>query len=775
MRALVTWLRSILAWILPVYTLLLPALAFAHTVRGRVVDADVGEPIAGLQVRLLGTSAIAYTDEAGQFVLAGADEAAVTVEIRGDVIVPLRVQLNPHDVPADWTLVVEFDVPDEQIVWVAAPDTRTASASSAHLVARDFASTPLRTADDILRLVPGVALVQHGTEGKGPQFFLRGFDAEHGFDLEVKVDGIPLNEWSNVHAQGYLDLAFLIPEVVHAVDVTKGPFGLEPGPFALAGSVDYHLGVAPDQVGWRASYTAGTTGRHRVFGGWSPAGAATSDTVADSEQGESFVALEALVDQGFGQRRRTMRASGLGRWAGEDALQGLRVTAAAYAATFELPGTVRADDVAAGGVGFYDAYDQGNHGLSARGLVGVSYEFAPTQGGRQTSELHAWLGWRRLELLENYTGWLVHPERGDRRQQRQSTLTFGADSVTRVPLLDTWSGTLGVGLRGDSLTQSVRGVDTAGEVYETRRDADVLQLSPNLRLGLRWTPSRDVKIEAGSRVDAFYVWISDALAAGATADRWDLVVSPRVAVEVWLHESVRWFATYGRGVRPTEARALTGQAPEALGTVVESASAAAGDTTASDNVETGLRWQPTLEWSTTLSAFATFIERESLFDHVSGLALELNGTRRLGVEFELNYRPTSWLRFRGDLTWVDARFTESGRDVPFVPTLMGGLHAWLELSCGWHAAAHFFGIAPRTLPHGATGSTLLWLDLGVGYRWRWLDASIAVENALARRLQPGELHYASDWDRTQPASRIPVLHTAAGPPTNARFTLGARW
>src|SRR5690606_30277894 len=109
------------------------------------------------------------------------------------------------------------------------------------LTPRDIAAAPRRNAEEILRSAPGRTLVQHGSEGKGHQFFLRGFDAEHGADLEIRVDGIPINEWSNIHGQGYVDLGFVIPEVVDSVEVVKGPFSLEQGAFATAGSVHYRL------------------------------------------------------------------------------------------------------------------------------------------------------------------------------------------------------------------------------------------------------------------------------------------------------------------------------------------------------------------------------------------------------------------------------------------------------------------------------------------------------------------------------------------------------
>ncbi|MEL6759802.1 MAG: Plug domain-containing protein, partial [Myxococcota bacterium] len=118
------------------------------------------------------------------------------------------------------------------------------TASSVLLDDEELATGSLRTADDAIRLVPGFVLVQHGAEGKGYQFFVRGFDALHGADIEASIAGVPFNEWSNVHSTGYLELSLVPPEVISEIAVTKGPFSVEQGPFAIAGSIAYELGIS---------------------------------------------------------------------------------------------------------------------------------------------------------------------------------------------------------------------------------------------------------------------------------------------------------------------------------------------------------------------------------------------------------------------------------------------------------------------------------------------------------------------------------------------------
>ena len=156
----------------------------------------------------------------------------------------------------------------------------------------------------------------------------------------------------------------MIPEVVSSVRVTKGPFSLGQGAFAMAGSADYHLGVAPEDAGQRVGYTAGTSNRHRGVITYSEPGGA----------GHDFIASETLHDSGFGERRGLNKGALLAQTelmssnhAGE-----LNLFTGLHVARFELPGALRVGDLRAGRVGFADSYTEHSRGASQRGLLAPS-------------------------------------------------------------------------------------------------------------------------------------------------------------------------------------------------------------------------------------------------------------------------------------------------------------------------------------------------------------------------------------------------------------------
>ena len=656
--------------------------------------------------------------------------------------------------PSDGTAAAE----EEQTVVVRGVLPATATASQVTVSDREIEAIPVRSADDALRLVPGLVMVQHGSEGKGHQFFLRGFDAVHGTDLEITLEGIPLNEWSNVHGQGYLDLGFIVPEAISSVQATKGPFLDQQGAFAMAGSADYRLGIAPEDRGFRASYTAGTTNRHRLVMTYSPR----------DDDGKDFVALEGLHDDSFGENRSINRGTFLGRWRVIDSPRDgtLSVLGSAYWASFELPGAVRNDDVQTGRMGFYDSYDHAGQGLSGRALLALRYT---RQQGKHEVVATAYGGYRHLELLENYTGYSIDPLHGDRREQQQSTLDFGVTLEDTVNLGPRVAVHYGASVHGDVFEQAQEHLNEQERALYAERALHGLQAISSVYSSLRWHPLDPLSLTLGGRLDAVQVQAEDQLQARASDAGTLFAASPRLTAQWQVLKPWQLFLSYGRGLRPPEARAFSSYEPPRTGISEELYDGGAPSLTLSDSVELGTRLNVSRYLEIMAAGFATFIDNEAVFDHVSGLNLELNRTRRLGLELDLRSNPTTWLLLQADATLVDARFVDSGQRVPFAPWLAGGVRAVLTHPTGWRAGVRFFGLAPRPLPHGAWGAAMAVLDTTLGYHFRHYHIDLSVENVLNQQVREGEYHYASDWDPDDGVSQIPVLHTVAGPPLNARL------
>ncbi len=632
-------------------------------------------------------------------------------------------------------------------------DGRTAS--SRRIGPATISTTPKRSAEDLLRLVPGMFIVNHGNQGKGYQFYVRGFDAVHGSDIELRLGDVPLNEPSNIHAHGYLDLAFVIPEVVSEIEADKGAFRLEQGNFGTAASIRYRLGVPKAQRGVRVGYEVGSTNRHRAVVVAAPKRASEA----------TFFAGEALFDGGYGENRQARRASAMAqaRLFERDGMS-LDALGTAYTADFGLPGTVRLDDLNAGRIGFYDSYAEDTRGASSRSIVALRF-------ARQTDvsklNLTVYGQGRRLDLVENYTGDLLYPGIGDRHRQHEDRGTAGVEldferrlgPITSLRIVGNW--------RGDAIDQYEDRVRSDDTIWAAARDLRILQHGFGIAPGLRIAPARWMMLEAGLRFDAFDYHVYDRLLRENFSGTL-VQISPRVTTRFTIRDRWQLFAAYGRGLRSPEARAFTQPPTPPENTDLDVYAGGKPAMTTTENVEIGARFEPNDVFDVGTSLYGIWIGRESLFDHVSGINVELGGTRRLGVEADLQIHPTKWFELGVDVTAVHSRFVDSGEPVPGAPPLLVQLQSSLTHPKGFRAGLRWFLLGPRPLTYGAKAGLLTVVDLSAGYRAKHWQVDLIVDNVLNLKWREAEYNFASHWDPSMRASQLPAVQYVAGPPAMFR-------
>jgi len=636
-----------------------------------------------------------------------------------------------------------------------------------------LAATPKRTAEDTLRLVPGLLIVQHGNQGKAFQLYLRGFDAVHGSDVAVDVDGVPINEPSNVHGHGYLDLAFLIPELIQRVDARKGAFEVGQGDLANAGSVSFRTGVPEDQRGTLVSYEFGSTLRHRAVVVAAPEGRAD----------EEYAAVELTDDRGYGDNRDSRRVSAMGRWragrwgVGGDDEGHADLAFAGYHGRFGLPSVVRLQDVQRGTVARDGGYLADTGASSSRVVVSGQVHQRARSTGTEI-ELRPWLGWRDLALDESFTGWLVDEERGDRRLQTQTAWSGGATLTWRQRLAPALQLIVPLSWRTDAIAQAQRRLDQRVPVdppiAANERDAEIRQTTVGAGAALRWAPRAWARLEAGGRVDAFEYRVVDRLTLQPSEGSL-IHAAPRVALA--FDPGVAWTisSAYGRGFRSPEARAVSNPSSTPADTTLDEFDGGRPEVATSDQVELGVRWSPLPRIELGVTGFGVWVERERLFDHVSGFNLDVDGTRRLGLEGYVQARPLAWLWLGGDVAWVDAAFRRTGNPVPGVPTLYGQLQATLAHPRGWRASARGIAIGPRPLAFGAQAAVTGVLDVSVGYERPRFGVNLTVDNVIGTDWREGEWNFASWWDRDVPRSALPAVHIAAGYPRMVRGSAHVRF
>ncbi len=408
-------------------------------------------------------------------------------------------------------------------------------------------AAPRVSAVDLLRLVPGLVATQHSGAGKAHQLFLRGFDAVHGQDVELNVAGLPVNEVSHIHALGYADVNWLIPEAVREVRVFEGPHRAFQGDFAIAGTVRFELAIPDD--GFGAGISIDSLGGRRALFTLRP----------DANQG-TFLALELGDSPGFGARRASQRFNLLGQGSHQLGPLKLRAVVGSYVTRFESPGVLREADLLAGRTGFYDAVLGHQGGSASRHQLLLGAELQHTRG-RSLVEAYGVLN--ALLLRNNFTGFRGDAA-GDGLEQTQDTVFFGARAehhqhfeVFGVPLFA--EGALG--FRHDRVRQgqsSYRESDGA----RVRREVDArfsqtdTFLYAELSSALRgWKPM------LGFRADVLTYDVFDQLVengAGYQRAAGGVRVGLKAGLARELGEHAQLFLNYGDGFRSPQARSLAG-------------------------------------------------------------------------------------------------------------------------------------------------------------------------------------------------------------------------
>jgi hypothetical protein len=663
-----------------------------------------------------------------------------------------------------------------------------------------LAAAPHRSAGDLLASAPGVFVSRPEGDAVAHQIFLRGFDAEHGQDMELTVGGVPVNQPSHIHGQGYADLNFVIPEVVRSLRVTEGVYDPRQGDFAVAGSVEFDLGLA--ERGSQLRSSLGSFGTFRQLGLVAPPG----------EREETFGAAVFNRTHGFGENRGAQSASAIGQYAFSlpGGLQGLAHVAAA-GSRGNMAGVLRRDDVDAGRVGYYDSYPDpaanAQSALGSRVQAALTLDRLDSAGGRTT--LLAYVVSTGFRLRENFTGYLERSRerldwigRGDLIEQSNQALTLGArlqHRTRRYQPARFASATLELGLsfRSDDIDQTQNLIKPPqNETWDHRVDATIrgqdvgAYLDADLRLGSR------LNLRGGVRADALVYDIDDRLGnfaplfqrqthfLGFRRTALGVAAGPRATAEVRATSWLTAMAAYGEGYRSPQARQLE-EGENAPYTKVRSA-------------EAGVRLRLADERLTfTGAGYYTALSQDLAFDPQEGALEKIGPTTRRGLVAHLLGHPWSFLTTSLSVTTVGATLDapppptpdnptppyRSGERLPYVPpvvvrgdvALTGTLRTRWSQPIAGKLGLGFNYLSRRPLPYGQFGNDVGLLDGSASVRWRALELGIEVWNLLDLRYAQNEYAFVSNWGRTDLPSLIPARHLVAGAPRSFLGSLAVRF
>ncbi|MDP4247464.1 MAG: TonB-dependent receptor plug domain-containing protein [Bacteroidota bacterium] len=732
MKKILAYLLFLLPWTA------LPAQSQKMT-SGRVVDRATREPLELAVVHDLATGKNSFTDKEGRFVLPGtaagkgsgtpagrrlgtmADSVSIVVSFIGYGRREIRIAAGV----ADAVVGLEKSSLDLAAVTISSK----AGAGSFHTLSQiDLNMQPARSAQDLLRLVPGLFIAQHQGGGKAEQIFLRGFDADHGTDVSLSVDGMPVNLVSHSNGQGYADLHFLIPETVSGYEFGKGPYYADRGDFTTAGYVGYRTISVLDRN--RIEIEGGQFHTRRAV--------AMINLLSEraKERGQSaYIAGEALYFDGpFDYAERFTRSNLFGKWITPvGANNKLTLTLSTMSSGWRASGEIPERAVAEGTIpDRFGVIDSAQGGYTSRSNAAV--KLSSTLKDHFTLENQVYYSRYFFNLISNFTYHYFYPAAGDEFRQHESRNLAGYNGrLTHVVVLPSGrlSSTIGASLRSDAIDpsylahtlggQTILHYIQLGKIRETNASGIVEE---SFESG-KWL------FAAGLRLDYFHFYYgnlapaSDSAAAiysGVAPVSHKAILCPKVSVQYTASPEWQLYIKSGKGFHSNDARIVIAHDGHEI-------------LPAAYGADLGVNWRPHPNWFINAAIWQLYLEQEFTFGADLGdQAVSPGGrTLRKGIDLSVRYQINSWLYtyLNTDLARPKALDALKGRDyLPLAPTLTstGGLDARLRNGINGSIGYRTMRNRAANADYSLTARGHFVTDLTVNYTRKKFEIGVAVEN-----------------------------------------------
>ena len=650
-----------------------------------------------------------------------------------------------------------------------------AEASSRVVVGRrELELRPRLRPADILEAVPGLFAVQHAGGGKANQYFLRGFDADHGTDVAFFVDGVPVNNVSHGHGQGYTDFHFLIPELVVSLDGYKGPHDAQFGDFATAGAVNLRLVEKLQE-----SYAQIRVGQFGIFRGL------VMESPDLGDHWRAVVAAEYHRDDGPFLNSQQLQRLNLFLRATHDLSHRSKVslTWMSYGSTWNASGQIPARAVCdEGEVGLAGPATFGQPCLNRFGAVD------PTEGGatqRHLGQLAFSTAWEGADLevmaylvryqfglYSNFTFFRDDPERGDQIEQTDQRTMGGIE--LRLRRQTNYRGavfttSLGAQVRMDGIDNGLFH-DRARERLETRVNANVGESQVGVYVEEDARVRKWLRFVVGARVQRIDVQVQDHLeesSGGASSGtQGGTLFLPKFRASITPIAEVDVFAAYGRGFHSNDARG-----------VVRSRDTATLMTPA-NGYEVGLRVKPIKNLIVSASGFWLDLASELVWVGDEGTTEASGQTRRHGVEASARYRIANWFFADADVTWTRGRYRGSDAAIPLAPatTFSAGVAARPTIGAFTPYAAvrvKSIGDRPATEDRSLVAQGFTVVDANAGLRWKNLEVGVDVQNLLGANWR--EVQFATESRLAYEPAPVTGIHYTPGWPRTVMGQATVYW
>lgn len=635
------------------------------------------------------------------------------------------------------------------------------SASQGIVTDEQLALRPVLRTGELMEVVPGLIVTQHSGDGKANQYFLRGFNLDHGTDLATSVDGVPVNMPTHGHGQGYTDINFVIPELVQSIEYRKGTYYAETGNFSAAGAVDmrYRRSMEAPMVvleGGQDDYMRGVLAGSTELAG-----------------GQLLMGVEyAHIDGPWQLEENYQKRNGLLRYSHDTDSGSFSITAQGYEGDWRSTDQIPLRAVQSGLIDRFGTVDPTDGGDSHR--YSLAADWTAVLGGGQSKGLLYAVDYD-LDLVSNFS-YFTDPVNGDQFEQVDQRRIYGGSwSWGRdVELLGmSQKFETGLQVRHDDIGKVGLYRTIAGERFDTVRQDAVRQTSYGVYGSVETTWTDYVRTTLGVRADRFEFDVDANLAANS-GNTSDSIASPKFSLVLGPWSKTEFFFNAGRGFHSNDARGTTISVDPADGvTPANKVDALVGAT----GLDVGMRTALVPKTQFSLSLWSLKLDSELLFVGDAGTTEASRASERRGLEASVIWNPLNWLIVDADMAWSRARFSDddpAGDRIPGAVENVASVGVAIDHPSGWFGGARFrhFGSAPLIEDdHVRSGATTL-VNLEAGYRfWQRYKVSAAVYNVFDS--EDNDITYFYESQLANETEPVEDIHFHPVEPRTFRVTVSA--
>ena len=711
--------------------------AYSQIQKGKVLDSD-GNPVENAYLVNTNSESHAHTNEFGAF--------SLDKTVEGNIIKVTALGYKKSNftmMASDNIIVMEDDIFRLNEI-VIQPKL-----SAMNVISKiDLQTTPVNSSQEILRKVPGLFIGQHAGGGKAEQIFLRGFDIDHGTDIAISVDGMPVNMVSHAHGQGYADLHFVIPETVEKIDFGKGTYYANKGDFATAGYVAFQTKdkIEKSSIGVEVGQfnTFRTVGLFNLLG--------------NQKNQSAYIATEYILTDGpFDSPQNFNRINLLGKYSTllSDNSK-LSVMGSRFNSKWDASGQIPQRLIDNGTISRFGSVDDTEGGKTSRTNFNVSWSKPIDEN--TFFKANAFYSNYQFELYSNFTFFLEDPINGDQIKQKEYRDIYGLNA--ELNRKTKWNDVnvllqYGVGFRSDATTDS--------ELSHTLNRKTVLE---NIKLGdidesnmFSYVNSEfnfgKLMINPAIRLDYFKFNYQDKLNVNYTNESESKVkFSPKLNFIYSENNNLQFFVKSGIGFHSNDARVVVANngkeiLPTAIGTDI------------------GTIWKPFPRLIVNSALWYLYLEQEFVYVGDAGIVEPSGKSKRMGAELGLRYQLNDWLYFDADANYTYARSIDEPKGENYIPlspdfTTTGGLSFQKINGFSGGIRYRYLKNRPANEDNSIVAKGYFISDLNVNYQYKNINFGVAVENIF--NTEWNETQFATESRLQNEPNSVEEIHFTPGTP-----------